>query len=123
MAFIRADRSLDPSKLTQFLSEVTDDFSTIPEMWKLEYLCVHVDFQRQGIGSMMLDWGKEQAEKEGCPVGLESSEVARPMYLKNGFREYGAMHIKDFPIDYVPTFIWEPKGMEGKWGTEKGPEK
>ena len=71
---------------------------------------------------MMLDWGKEQAQREGCPICLESSEVARPMYLKNGFREYSIMPIENFPVAYVHTFIWEPKGMKSKWGIKKGTE-
>jgi len=68
---------------------------------------------------MLINWGKEQAEREQCPIGLESSLAARPTYLKNGFRKYGNMYIKDFPLDDVPIFIWEPKGMEGKWGMEE----
>ena len=71
---------------------------------------------------MLIDWGKEQAQREKCPIGLESAMAARPMYLKNGFRKYGSMHIKDFPIEDVPTFIWEPRGMEGKWGMEEEAE-
>ncbi|KAL6720921.1 hypothetical protein ACLMJK_000020 [Lecanora helva] len=116
---IGADRSLDPTRLAHFLSEAKEGFTKITEIWKLQNLCVHVDHQRHGIGSRMLDWGKEQAEKERCPIGLESSETARRVYLRSGFRKYGNMHIKGFPIDDVPTFIWEPNGMEGQWGMEE----
>lgn len=65
---------------------------------------------------MFLDWGKRQAEMEGVPIGLESSQLARPLYVKNGFRRYGSMQIRNFPIEDVPTFLWEPRGLEGRWG-------
>ena len=119
ISFIGADRSLDSGRLARFLSESKVDFDAIPEILKLQHLCVHLAFQRRGVGSMLLDWGKEQAEREGVPIGLESSEKARPMYMHNGFRRYGKMHLTDFPIDDVPIFIWEPKGMEGRWGAEE----
>ena len=67
---------------------------------------------------MFLDWGKRQAEMEGVPIGLESSELARPLYVKSGFRRYGSMQMRDFPVDDVPTFLWEPRGMEGMWGVK-----
>ena len=67
---------------------------------------------------MFLKWGQEQAQREGCPIGLESSAAAKPMYLKNGFRQYGKIHIPDFPFEDV-VFLWEPKGMGGKWGVEE----
>ena len=117
---LRLDKSLDYNRLDIFRTESIQDFNAISEMWKLQNLCVHTGFQRRGIGSMMIKWGQEQAEKEGCPIGLESSMVARPVYLKNGFRIYGNMNINDFPLDDVPIFIWEPKGMEGKWGMQEG---
>lgn len=70
---------------------------------------------------MLIGWGKEQAERERCPIGLESSLKARGTYIKNGFRKYGEMHTEGFPIEDV-VFIWEPKGLEGAWGTlEEGP--
>lgn len=119
ISFTSANKSLDYERLRLCLSEAKQDFAAISDMWKLQNLCVHVDYQRHGIGSMMMNWGKEQAEREGVPIGLESSEAARPAYLKNGFRKYGNMHIKDFPIDDVPIFIWEPKGMEGRWGMKQ----
>ena len=68
------------------------------------------------MASSLLDWGKRQAEREGCPIGLESSELARPLYLRNGFRKFGSMLIRDFPIKDVPIFLWEPRGREGRWG-------
>jgi GNAT superfamily N-acetyltransferase len=122
MNCIGADKSLDYDRLQAFLNEATTDFQAIKELWKLQNLCVHVDHQRRGIGSMFLKWGQKQAEREEIPIGLESAEAARPTYLKNGFRVYGYMHVKAFPIEEVSIFIWEPKGMEGLWGTKEEPK-
>ena len=36
--------------------------------------------------------------------------------MKKGFRRYERMRIRDFPLEDVPIFLWEPRGMEGKWG-------
>lgn len=118
LALIGADKSLDPARLAYFLSEVGEDFDNIPEMWKLQNLCVRVDCQRRGIGSRLIQWGQEQAQKEECPIGLESSMAARSTYLRNGFRKYGNLHINGFPIEDCPIFIWEPKGMERRWGMQ-----
>lgn len=66
-------------------------------------------------------WGKEQAQNEGCPVGLTSSMEGRGLYEKQGFRMIGTIKIQGFPVDDVPIFLWEPKGiMEAKCGTPKG---
>ncbi|KAK4696151.1 hypothetical protein P7C71_g1721, partial [Lecanoromycetidae sp. Uapishka_2] len=121
MTFISADKSLDYERLQNFFSDAKSDFQAISELWKLQNLCIHVDYQRRGIGSMFIKWGQEQAEREGVPIGLESAEAARPVYLKNGFRVYGYLNIKDFPIQEVPIFLWEPEGMKGLWGTKEEP--
>ena len=65
---------------------------------------------------MLMAWGKEQAEKEGCPIGLSSSMKGKGLYEKQGFRRYGTIWIKGLPVDDVPILLWEPKGMEGRWG-------
>lgn len=65
---------------------------------------------------MFLEWGKQQAETERVPIGLESSMKARPLYLKSGFRIFGDMRISGFPVGDVPIFLWEPRGLEGRWG-------
>ena len=90
-------------------------------MWKLQNLAVHVDFQRRGIATMLIQWGKEQAERERCPIVLQSSLRARGTYIKNGCRKYAEIPMEGFPVEDM-VFIWEPKGLEGAWGTlEEGP--
>ena len=112
----RADKSSSYANLAQWLAASQDEFASVPEMWKLRNLCVSPRFQRRGIGTLLMAWGKEQAEKERCPIGLGSSMKGKGLYEKQGFRRYGTIQIKDFPFDGVPLFLWEPKGMEGRWG-------
>lgn len=118
-SLLRMDKSTDYGRLALFVEEAGSTFPSIPEIWKLQYIAVHPAFRHRGVASMFLDWGKRQAERESVPIGLESSQLARPLYLKNGFRRYGHMRIKDFPIEDVPTFLWEPRGMEGRWSVKE----
>lgn len=112
-----ADKSLSHERLQEWLTASLDEFGGIPEMWKLHNLCVDPRFQRRGIGGLLMKWGKEQAEKEGCPIGLSSSMKGSGLYLKNGFRRYATIRVKDFPVEDVPVFLWEPPGTVGVWGT------
>lgn len=115
-SLLRLDRSLDRSHLRHFLAEANSDFQSITELWKLQNLATHPAFQNRGVASMFLEWGKRQAERERIPIGLESSRKARPLYLKNGFRIFGEMRISGFPVEEVPILLWEPRGLEGRWG-------
>lgn len=118
LSLLRMDNSLHYGRRDHFVEEAKSTFSGITEFWRLQYLAVHPACRHRGVASLFLDWGKQQAEREGVPIRLGSSELARPLYLKNGFRRYGRIRIKDFPIENVPTFLWEPRGMEGRWGVK-----
>lgn len=63
---------------------------------------------------MLLGLGAAQAEEEDVLIGLESSELARLLYVQQGFRECGCMHIRDFPIEGVPMFLWALRGVGGR---------
>ncbi len=122
IAYANLDKSCSKLHLGNWLAVSQDEFASIPELWKLRNLCVSPDFQRRGIGAMLLAWGKEQAEQERCPVGLSSSTKGKGLYEKQGFRRYGTIKVEGFPVDDVPVFLWEPKGMEGKHGVRGNTE-
>lgn len=88
-------------------------------MWRLRSLCTDLPYQRRGIGSMLIAWGKERATEDGVPIGLSSSMEGQGLYLKEGFRLYKTVKIEGFPIGEVPVLLWEPPGLEGQWGSEK----
>jgi GNAT superfamily N-acetyltransferase len=50
----------------------------------LEILFVLPEYQRQGIGSLLLKWGCDLADHLMLPLWLEASEVAHSLYLKHG---------------------------------------
>ncbi|KAL2414732.1 hypothetical protein ABEF95_001580 [Exophiala dermatitidis] len=82
--------------------------------YHLDLLMTDPDFARRGGARKILQWGIDQSEKHGLPIYLESSEVARPLYEKNGFRgiaEY-AMDLKDNGIsgvERVTMMLREPQ--------------
>ncbi|KAL6710426.1 hypothetical protein ACN47E_009372 [Coniothyrium glycines] len=49
-------------------------FATLPE------------HQGRGAGTMLITWGLEKADEEGLVIYLDSSEAARPIYEKKGFK-------------------------------------
>ena len=116
ISLFHLDKSLDRTRRKQWLSNAEESFPAIPELWKLQDLCVHPEFQRRGIAGLLLDRGKGWAKEEGCPIGLSSSPKGEKLYAKAGFRRYGTISVKDFPVDDVPLFLWEPPGLEGVFG-------
>ncbi|KAI9675729.1 MAG: hypothetical protein M1817_001096 [Caeruleum heppii] len=114
------DRAVSWTNKAEFRRLIYDNFSKVAEFWHLMILGVSPTHQRRGVGGMLVDQGLALAQEEGVPAVLEATSVGRGLYKKKGFREYSWMRVKE-GID-GPTFIWEPKGMEGKWGTEPGGE-
>jgi GNAT superfamily N-acetyltransferase len=54
-------------------------------MLVLGLLCVHPDFQRQGIGKDLVQWGLRRAADLGLTVHLEASPEGLPLYRSLGF--------------------------------------
>lgn len=51
-------------------------------------------YHKCGIGSSLIDWGLDQADKEGSACYVESSPAARPLCIKKGFKHIGEMQIE-----------------------------
>ncbi|KAL4899008.1 hypothetical protein BDW74DRAFT_171843 [Aspergillus multicolor] len=52
---------------------------------ELETLCTHPDYQGAGVGSALVQWGVDVADRLGMGVYLEATEVGRPLYEQFGF--------------------------------------
>lgn len=67
----------------------------------LKILAVDPEYQRQGVGSVLLDWGMDIADRVGIQSYLEASEVGRALYRRYGFAEKG--WVEGFDIrEFVP---------------------
>jgi len=67
----------------------------------LELLGVHDDYQRHGLGSQLIHWGTEQADKQGLETYLDGSEKGQPYYVKHhAFEIRAAIDIPSRPEAY-----------------------
>lgn len=58
----------------------------------LTMLSVDPRYQRQGIGSMLLKWGCEEADAHGRGSFLMASPAGMALYTKFGFKAVGDVH-------------------------------
>lgn len=49
----------------------------------LELLGVHDDYQKKGIGAMLVKWGTDHADSDGLDTYLDGSEIGQPFYKKH----------------------------------------
>ncbi|PNY29872.1 Uncharacterized protein TCAP_00212 [Tolypocladium capitatum] len=68
------------------------------DVWHLDYIGVHPQHQRRGIGNMLLGWGLKEAAKEGIDCYLVATPAGRPFYqaagldVEESFPIFGAPH-------------------------------
>lgn len=55
-------------------------------------ISVDPEYQRQGIGSMLVQWGCEEADAHGRDSFLISSPAGICLYTKFGFKSVGEVH-------------------------------
>ena len=60
----------------------------------LSLLCVHKDYQRQGVGTRLVQWGLDKASELGLPAHLEASPSGALLYPKLGFHRIETLVIK-----------------------------
>lgn len=79
----------------------------------LSALFTHPKFQGRGIGSALLEYGHEMADREGIPCFLIGTPVGHPFYVHKGWNEIG-----EFGIDLKD---WVEGGERGDlgWGVYK----
>ncbi|KAA8902607.1 acyl-CoA N-acyltransferase [Sphaerosporella brunnea] len=56
--------------------------------WHLHWLATHPGWHGRGAGSLLVNWGFEQAARERLAVVVETAN-ARAFYLKTGFEDLG----------------------------------
>lgn len=55
------------------------------ESWYLEFLAVDPGSQGKGVGKVLVQWGLDQAEREGVCASVISAEGKDGFYMKCGF--------------------------------------
>jgi ribosomal protein S18 acetylase RimI-like enzyme len=51
-------------------------------------------FQRQGLGSQLVRYGLDKADRDGTMCFLSGSPIGAPVYKKLGFEEVGRLEIE-----------------------------
>lgn len=78
--------------------------------WFLHVLGVDPDYQRQGLGRILVNAGMEFAEKEGCPTYLEATKEGMRLYSQLGWEVISRIHMTGDV--YAPVMSWTPPGTE-----------
>ena len=64
-------------------------------------LGVHDDYQKQGIGAILIQWGSKQADAEVLECYLDASELGQPYYKKwHGFKHGADINIPDRYVQF-----------------------
>jgi GNAT superfamily N-acetyltransferase len=80
---------------------------TMPNRWHLLLIAVDAIHQRQGVATVLMEWGFATAAREGVPIALESTEKGKRLYEKHGFVTKEFLEL--CPGLKVPSMFWEPK--------------
>jgi ribosomal protein S18 acetylase RimI-like enzyme len=98
----------DLSRLDKLHHIANDIYEHIPDSWYLDTLGVNPQYQRKGIGRMLLDWGVERANSENVPVLLESTAYGEGLYRKAGFLDFDRVELTE--SIGMPAMILPPPG-------------
>lgn len=115
--FFNLDWSHDPSRraiLNALFAQTFGD-DIFPEAWLLANVVTYTDYQRRGIGVLLVKWGLDQAEAERVPCGVESSFAGKRLYEKMGFRTFDEMRYGEKERETMDLMVWEPSGLKGHW--------
>ncbi|KAF2830387.1 hypothetical protein CC86DRAFT_367163 [Ophiobolus disseminans] len=89
-------------------------------------IAVHPDYQRKGVGQLLMDFGIGVAQKAELPIYIESSQEGVRLYEKLGCRrlkeprKYGPDAVESLKANgvegdsEVALFVWIPNGVEWK---------
>ncbi|KAA8899948.1 hypothetical protein FN846DRAFT_920917 [Sphaerosporella brunnea] len=61
--------------------------------FRLDLLCTIREHRRKGAGTMLTQWGMDQAKREDANVGVESSPMGLPLYEHLGFKMEEIRHV------------------------------
>lgn len=77
-------------------------------MWRLRIIVTHPDFERRGIGGMLMEWGLNRSREDDIPCVLEASPVGENLYLRKGFKIVAPIKVTETLTNNA--MIWLPGG-------------
>ncbi|KAH7377796.1 acyl-CoA N-acyltransferase [Pyrenochaeta sp. MPI-SDFR-AT-0127] len=113
------DKAVDHTRVSQFLNQsrkARTVYKAVSPCWQLAILAVDPEYQRRGVGSMLICEAQRLARLDNVPLILESSEAARSLYEKSGFKHLSSGEVcgmKDVKL------IWYPDVQVGEVQTNE----
>lgn len=79
--------------------------------WYLEIIVTRGDYQGRGAGGMMMQWGVQEADKDGVESYLDATPEGKPLYERFGFESVDEWPF--FDDEYRHSFmVRQPRGRE-----------
>jgi ribosomal protein S18 acetylase RimI-like enzyme len=82
--------------------------------FRLAKLATHPDYRENGVGTKLVNWGQNEAEKYACPVTVLASLMGRSLYKRLGFSEMGIekAEVKDEEESIkIYVLLWKPSSF------------
>lgn len=81
-------------------------------------MAVHPDYQRQGVGALLMNWSIDAAERLDLPIYVESTVPGRHFYKAMGFESveyviHKAADVGRKTDDVVPIVVRMPEKYKG----------
>jgi allophanate hydrolase len=104
------------------ISRVSCMYTTCLRSWVvLSFIATLPEYQGQGVGTMLTQWGLTRAKADNIPVYLDSTLSASPMYRKLGFVALDGFSMSLPGKDGTGgPFIYEELGMLRSWDGDLG---
>ena len=91
----------------RFVAERAGETS-LPSRWEVFLLATDPQFERRGIGKMLLQHSMRLAEESGTPLTLVSSPQGMGLYTRSGMRLVRWMDFLDKVWEGGALFVWDP---------------
>lgn len=78
----------DPDLARTFFADQDDrheKYMEKREHWYLALICTDLAYQGSGAGKLLMRWGIEKIDADGCEGYLEASPAGKPVFEKRGF--------------------------------------
>lgn len=77
-------------------------------------LFTNPDYERQGVGSALIEWGCQKADELGLKMFVESSPRGRAVYPRFGFVETKAFDLKWPEFEDMGPVVWHQMEREAR---------